>query len=98
MMRTRPLLTVLDEPTASLDAPTEAALFERYAEAARHTADHGAITLLVSHRFATVSTADLIVVVADGRIVETGTHEALLAAGGLYAQLFTLQAGAYQST
>jgi ATP-binding cassette subfamily B protein len=97
MMRTRPLLTVLDEPTASLDAPTEAALFQRYAEAARHSADRGAITLLVSHRFATVSTADLIVVLQDGRVTQTGTHDELLAADGLYAHLFTQQAAAYRA-
>ena len=55
----------------------------------------GAITVLVSHRFSTVRMADLILVVADGRIVESGTHEDLVAQGGLYAELFRLQAAAY---
>src|SRR6185437_16712094 len=60
-MRDRPLLLVLDEPTAALDAETEHALFERYAAAARDSTD-GRITILVSHRFSTVRMADQIVV------------------------------------
>jgi ATP-binding cassette subfamily B protein len=96
LMREAPLLTVLDEPTASLDAPTEHALFQRYAHAARRAGErNGAITVLVSHRFSTVRVADLIVVVDDGRVVEVGDHDTLLAADGSYAQLFTLQARAY---
>jgi ATP-binding cassette subfamily B protein len=96
MMRPAPLLTVLDEPTAALDAPTEAALFERFAGAAERSSAAGAITVLVSHRFSTVRIADLIVVVEDGRITETGRHDDLLAADGTYAQLFALQARAYR--
>ena len=97
LMRQTPLLVVLDEPTASLDAPTEAALFERYAAAARgHGAAQGTITLLVSHRFSTVRTADLIVVLEDGLVVEHGSHTELLARGGTYAELFDLQARAYR--
>jgi ATP-binding cassette, subfamily B, bacterial len=95
MMRPAPLLTVLDEPTAALDAPTEAALFERFAGAAERSSAAGAVTVLVSHRFSTVRIADLIVVVEGGRITETGSHDDLLAAGGTYAQLFALQARAY---
>ena len=95
MMRPAPLLTVLDEPTAALDAPTEAALFERFADAAERSSAAGAVTVLVSHRFSTVRIADLIVVVEDGRITETGSHQELMAAGGTYAQLFALQAKAY---
>lgn len=96
LMRARPLLTVLDEPTASLDAPTEASLFARYSAAAHEAAmANGGITILVSHRFATVRAADLIVVMDGGRIVETGSHAALMARGGTYAELFALQARAY---
>jgi ATP-binding cassette, subfamily B, bacterial len=96
LMRKAPLLVVLDEPTASLDAPTENALFDRYMEAARRLgAAQGTITLLVSHRFSTVRGADLIVVLEQGRIVERGTHEQLMDAGGTYAELFKLQASAY---
>jgi ATP-binding cassette, subfamily B, bacterial len=97
LMRERPLLLILDEPTAALDAETEHALFERYAAQARVVAGAvGAVTLLVSHRFSTVRMADLIVVVDDGRVVESGDHATLMRAGGLYAELYTLQASAYR--
>jgi ATP-binding cassette subfamily B protein len=96
LMRRAPLLVVLDEPTASLDPPTEAALFARYARTARELgAAHGTITLLVSHRFSTVRAAEVIVVLEDGKAVESGSHEQLIAAGGQYAELFELQARAY---
>ena len=95
-MRDRPLLLVLDEPTAALDAETEHALFERYAAAVRGDDGDGRITILVSHRFSTVRMADLIVVLDGARVVETGTHEALVARGGQYAQLYAMQAAAYR--
>jgi ATP-binding cassette subfamily B protein len=104
-MRERPLLLVLDEPTAALDAETEHALFERYAAAARgrgsgdgarQPAPGGRITILVSHRFSTVRMADSIVVLDGARVVESGTHEALVASGGKYAELYRIQAAAYR--
>jgi ATP-binding cassette subfamily B protein len=97
MMREGPLLVVLDEPTAALDAHAEHALFERYAASTRAAATAaGAITLFVSHRFSTVRMADLILVVRDGKIAERGSHEELVALGGTYAELFSLQASAYR--
>ena len=103
-MRESPLLLVLDEPTAALDAETEHALFQRYAAAARGSRPdgrrdlpaNGRITLLVSHRFSTVRMADFIVVIDGSRIVESGTHEALMARGGQYAELYSIQAAAYR--
>jgi ATP-binding cassette subfamily B protein len=95
-MRDRPLLLVLDEPTAALDAETEHALFERYAAVARGGMPDGRITILVSHRFSTVRMADLIVVLDGARVVEVGTHEALMAKGGQYAELYGIQAAAYR--
>lgn len=97
MMRTEPLLLVLDEPTSALDAQAEHDLFEQYARSARRVARHtGGITVLVSHRFSTVRMADLILVVGDGRVSESGSHEELMALGGLYAELYGLQAAAYR--
>ena len=93
-MRDHPLVLVLDEPTAALDSETEHALFERYAAAA-HTAD-GRITILVSHRFSTVRMADLIIVLQGARCVEVGSHEELVRHGGLYAELYEIQAAAYR--
>ena len=92
MMRPAPLLLVLDEPTAALDAPSEHALFERYAGAARRSAAaNGGVTVLVSHRFSTVRMADLIVVLDGGRVVACGAHHELMAQGGLYADLYRTQ-------
>ena len=102
-MREEPLLLVLDEPTAALDAETEHALFERYAGAARGNGSgtqappaNGRITLLVSHRFSTVRMADLIVLMDGARVTEVGTHAELMSAGGQYAELYDIQADAYR--
>ncbi|HLY35661.1 MAG TPA: ABC transporter ATP-binding protein [Candidatus Limnocylindria bacterium] len=95
-MRDDPLLLVLDEPTAALDAETEHALFEHYAAGARHGAGDGRVTMLVSHRFSTVRMADLIVVLDGARVVEVGSHEELIARGGQYAELYGIQAAAYR--
>jgi ATP-binding cassette subfamily B protein len=95
-MRDRPLLLILDEPTAALDAETEHALFERFAAASRTATGDGRITLLVSHRFSTVRMADLIVVLDGARVAEVGTHQELIARGGQYAELYGIQAAAYR--
>ena len=94
-MREQPLLMVLDEPTAALDSETEHELFERYAAAARDDRQNGCITVLVSHRFSTVRMADFIVVLEGARVVETGSHEQLIANRGPYSQLYAIQAAAY---
>jgi len=95
-MRNQPLVLVLDEPTAALDAETEHALFERYAAALRHDGPDGRITILVSHRFSTVRMADVIVVLDGARVAEVGTHDALMAKRGQYADLYGIQAAAYR--
>ncbi len=84
-------ILVLDEPTASLDARAEYDIFTRMRDLTR-----GKMTLFISHRFSTVRLADRIFVLDDGTITEAGTHDALLAAGGTYADLFNLQAAAYR--
>lgn len=95
LMREEPLLAIFDEPTASIDAQTEHALFERLAAASREHAGRGGITILVSHRFSTVRVADHIVVLRDGQVTEQGSHAELMDHDGLYAELFRLQARAY---
>jgi ATP-binding cassette, subfamily B, bacterial len=95
-MRDEPLLLVLDEPSSALDAAAEDELFQRYAErAARIGASTGAITVLVSHRFSTVRMADVIVVLSESTVVEVGSHEDLMLARGLYADLYGIQSRAY---
>lgn len=90
-MRSRADVLVLDEPTAAIDAQAEAEVFEHFRQLA-----HDRITILISHRFSTVRMADQIAVLEAGRIVEIGSHESLLALGGRYAHLFTLQARGYR--
>ena len=96
MMRRRPLLVLLDEPTSGLDPHGEHALFELFAGVAAETAQRsGAIALFVSHRFSTVRMADHIIVLAGGQVVEEGDHASLMARGGLYRELYDIQARAY---
>jgi ATP-binding cassette subfamily B protein len=95
LMRRDPLVVFFDEPTASLDALAEHALFERYAAEARKGAARGTVTVLVSHRFSTVRSADLILVIDGGGVTDLGSHDELLMRGGLYSELFHLQARAY---
>ncbi|MCO7245673.1 ABC transporter ATP-binding protein [Halomonas sp. Mc5H-6] len=90
-MRENADIIVLDEPTAAMDAAAEAEVFARFRA---HSRDKMAI--LISHRFSTVRSADLILVIDQGRIIERGTHEELLAADGRYAKLFRLQAAGYR--
>lgn len=90
-MRENADIIVLDEPTAAMDAAAEAEVFARFRE---HSRDKMAI--LISHRFSTVRSADLILVIDQGHIIERGTHEALLEANGRYANLFKLQAKGYK--
>ena len=90
-MRTRADILVLDEPTAAMDAQAEADIFEHFRQLAKDR-----ITILISHRFSTVRMADHIAVLDKGRIVESGSHEALMQLNGRYAHLFTLQARGYR--
>lgn len=85
-------IVLLDEPTAALDAETEAEIFERYRDLTR-----GRLALLITHRFNTVRFADRIIVLESGRVVEDGTHGTLCRLGGRYAALFKTQAAAYRA-
>jgi ABC-type multidrug transport system fused ATPase/permease subunit len=97
-MRAQPLLFVLDEPTASLDAPSEQAIFQHYFARARDLAARtGAITVIVSHRFSTVAGADLILVLEQGRLAQAGTHADLVGADGPYARLHAITSAAYSA-
>jgi len=96
LFRASPLLVVFDEPTAAIDAAAEHEMFASFAAEARSGDAAGRVTLLISHRFSTVRMADAIAVLDKGRLKEFGTHSALMANGGLYAELFELQASAYR--
>ncbi|MEZ4981473.1 MAG: ATP-binding cassette domain-containing protein [Saprospiraceae bacterium] len=82
---------ILDEPTAALDARAEYEAFERFVELTK-----GKTSVIISHRFSTVRMADRILVLKNGKVLELGTHEELVNGGGLYAELFNLQAQGYQ--
>lgn len=84
-------LMILDEPTAALDAESEAALFERFV-----SLKEGRTAILITHRFSTVRFADRILVLDDGALVEQGTHAELMADDGLYARMFNTQAEGYR--
>jgi ATP-binding cassette, subfamily B, bacterial len=84
-------LLILDEPTAALDARAEYEVFLRFSELTK-----GRMAVLISHRFSTVRMADRILVLKNGELVEQGTHEALVSLGGLYSELFQLQAAGYR--
>lgn len=82
---------ILDEPTSALDARAEYEVFQRFIGLTE-----GRTSIIISHRFSTVRMADRILVLSGGKVAELGTHEALMHADGLYAELFALQAEGYQ--
>jgi ATP-binding cassette, subfamily B, bacterial len=84
-------ILILDEPTASLDARAEFEVYQRFVDLTE-----GKMAVLISHRFSTVRMADRILVLENGRIVEQGSHQQLVALGGKYSELFELQAAGYR--
>ena len=84
-------LLILDEPTASLDARAEYEVFSRFSGLVE-----GRMAVIISHRFSTVRMAGRIIVLRNGEVLEQGSHEELASAGGLYAELFDLQAQGYR--
>jgi ATP-binding cassette, subfamily B, bacterial len=95
MMRDTPLMLVLDEPTYALDVGSERRVFEWFTHIARAQPESGMITVIVSHRFSTVRTADLVAVMHEGQLVESGTHSELMV-GGRYAEMYRTQAEGYR--
>ena len=97
LLREDPVILLLDEPTSALDPEAEAAILTATLGRARDAArSAGAVAIVVSHRMSTVRAADLVVVLADGRVEEVGTHDELVTRGGRYAELFALQASGYR--
>ena len=90
-MRARADILVLDEPTASMDAEAEVKIFDHFRDVTKEQ-----MAILISHRFSTVRMADEIAVLGNGKVLEQGTHEQLIALGGHYARLFSLQAAGYR--
>ena len=90
-MRSQADILILDEPTAAMDAEAEMSIFNHFGALTQNQ-----MVVLISHRFSTVRMADKIIVMADGKIIEQGSHEYLLEAGGRYAHLFLLQADGYR--
>jgi ATP-binding cassette, subfamily B, bacterial len=90
-MRSNADILILDEPTAAMDAEAEMQIFNHF-----HALTQDRMVILISHRFSTVRMADTIIVMADGRIVEQGSHQELIKADGRYAHLFALQAAGYK--
>jgi ATP-binding cassette, subfamily B, bacterial len=90
-MRSNADILILDEPTAAMDAEAEMNIFNHF-----RSLTQDRMVVLISHRFSTVRMADKIIVMASGEIIEQGSHEQLIAAGGRYAHLFALQAAGYK--
>jgi ATP-binding cassette subfamily B protein len=96
MMREAPLVLALDEPTYSLDVESERRVYDWFSRIARSDSALGTITVIVSHRFSTVRSAALVAVLGEGRLVEWGSHDELLASGGRYADMYRTQAEGYR--
>ena len=89
-MRKQADILVLDEPTSAMDAEAESQIFDHFHEVTKQQ-----MAILISHRFSTVRMADEIIVLAEGKIIERGSHEDLMKQNGHYAHLFTIQAKGY---
>ena len=96
MLHPKPSFTLLDEPSAALDARAEADLFYRYSSAAERSRAYRSATVIITHRFSTVRMADKIVVMDNGSIIESGSHEQLMQQRGRYASLYRLQSEGFK--